>query len=302
MGVKFNTLPTDDPTIRSLQENIKAMAAAIPTSSTPVVATITKDYQVTGTEDVIHVDAQGGPVKITLKSPSSTSRPVVIKQVNLQGSKSKVNPVTIVSANGSKTIAGANSLALDDTGTGSVTLTSDDLQHWPTSGAGGNPPVPVPSPSPSTGLIYIGISPIKIVGNVISFEGSPTPPTVVPWVAPVPFGSQNTYISGSTGAEAWANEIPVDFTGAPAGITAYFWFEASDTASAGTVRIRIGATPYKDITAPVFVSVPITSATMTTYSVPVPITTPIGLNRVTLTTQSTNTNKLTVTGVNLLFR
>ena len=300
--MKFNTLPTDDPTIRSLQENIKAMAAAIPTTSTPVVATVTKDYQVTGTEDVIHVDAQGGPVKITLKSPSSTSRPVFIKQVNLQGSKSKVNPVTIVSANGKPTIAGANSLALDDTGTGSVTLTSDDLQHWPTSGAGGNPPVPVPSPTPGPGLVYIGISPIKIVGNVISFEGSPTPPTVVPWVAPVPFGSQNTYISNAVGTEAWANEILVDFSGAPAGITAYFWFEAQDTASAGTVRVRIGGATYKDITAPVAFSVAVGVPTMTGTTASFPLTSPVGLQRVTMTTQSTNTNKLTVTGVNLLFR
>ncbi len=150
--------------------------------------------------------------------------------------------------------------------------------------------------------MYIGISPIKIVGNVISFEGSPTPPTVVPWVAPVPFGSQNTYISGSTGAEGWANEIMVDFSGAPAGLTAYFWFEAFDTASAGTVRIRIGGATYKDITAPVAFSVAVGVSVMTGTTSSFPLTSPTGLQRVTLTTQSTNTNKLTVTGVNLLFR
>jgi hypothetical protein len=118
----------------------------------------------------------------------------------------------------------------------------------------------------------------------------------------VPFGSQNTYISNSTGVEAWANEIMVDFSGAPAGITAYFWFESFDTASAGTVRIRIGGATYKDITAPVACSVAVGVPTMTGTTASFPLTSPTGLQRVTLTTQSTNTNKLTVTGVNLLFR
>lgn len=305
MGVAFKTVPTDDPVVRQLQENITSLANAIPTPSSPVIVSVNKDYQITGQEDVVHVNAQAGPVTITLKSPSSKLKPVTIKQVNLQGSKTTVNPVTIVSSDGSKTIAGVASLALDNTGTGSVTLTSDNSQHWPTSGAGGNPPVPVPPPSGGAVFVpYIGIDPIKVVGNVISFTGVIPPPTpaVTPWVAPVPYGNQNTFISNTTGAEAWAAECMVDFTGSNGVINAYLWLEAQDTGTSGLVRIRIGGTTYKDITAPIYSTQAISSATMTGYSNVISIPAPIGLQRVTMTLQSTNTNKLTATGVNLQFR
>ncbi len=307
MAVGFKTVPTDDPVIRQFQENVATLAASIPTSTKPVIVTVTSDYQIKGTEDVIHVNAQAGPVKVTLRSPSSTSRPVTIKQVNLQGAKTAVHPVTVVSANGQKTIAGAASLALDDTGTGSVSLTSDDLQHWPTSGAGGNPPMPVPSPTPGGGgIVYIGGDNIKIVGNVISWvppPPSPIPPSVVPWIAPVPYGNQNTFISNSVGTEAWAAECMVDFAGAPSAVTMYFWFEAQDTASNGILRIRIGGATYKDITGTQLISTAATSTTMTPGSIALPIaSSPVGQQRITLTLQSTNTNKLTATGVNLQFR
>ena len=304
MAVAFKTVPTDDPVMRQVQENVSALAKAIPTSTPPVVVTVTSDYQVKGTEDVVHVNAQAGPIKITLPSPSSGSRPVTIKQVNLQGAKTKVNQVTVVSANGSATIAGSPSLALDTTGTGSVSLTSDDLQHWPTAGAGGNPPVPVPTPGSGGAVFvpYIGIAPIKVVGNVISFISSPPTPAVVPWIAPVPFGNQNTFISNSTGTEAWACEVMVDFTGSPGNLTAYLWFEAEDTASNGVVGVRVGGSAQRAIDGALIIAAPVTSTSFVGSSVPVPIAAPSGLQRVTLTTKSTNTNKLTVTGVNLQFR
>jgi hypothetical protein len=301
--VKFKTIPTEDPTIRTLQENISALAVQLQPRG-PVVVTVSSNYKILGTEDIVHVDSQQGPVKITLPNPSSTAKPLTIKQVNLQGAKTKVNPVTIVSANGQKTIAGAASLALDDTGTGSVSLTSDDLQHWPATGAGGNPPVPPPTPgTPTGGLVYVAGFGIKIVGNVISWTGSTPPvPPVVPWVAPVPYGNQNTFISNTAGTEAWAAECMVDFTNAPASLTAYLWFEAQDTASAGIVRIRLGGTSYKDITGTQLLSVPIGTTVMTSQSISQPFADAPSLQRVTLTLQSTATNKLTATGVNLLFR
>lgn len=303
MALKFKPVPTADPVMRQVQENIAAFAESLPTSTPPVVVTVSKDYKILGTEDVVHVDAQAGPVKITLPNPSSTGKPVTIKQVNLQGAKTKVNPVTVVSANGQKTIAGAASLSLDDTGTGSVSLTSDDLQHWPATGAGGNPPVPPPTPgTPPGGLVYVAGFGIKIVGNVISWTGSVTPPpAVVPWVAPVPYGNQNTFIVNGAG-EAWAAECMVDFQGAPSSVTAYFWFEALDTASNGIIRIRIGGTAYKDITGTEIIKVGANSTVMTPGSIAIPITTPIGQNRITMTLQSTNTNKTVATGVNLQFR
>jgi len=310
-AISYRKIPLGDPKapvtaedVDRIQQRIQEMAASIPGPSSPNVVTVNGDYQVTGTEDVIHVSSQLSPVKITLLKPSSSNRPLTIKQVDVQAGKTTVNPVTVVTPDGSSTIAGKPSIALDNTGTGSVTLTSDNSQHWPTSGAGGNPPVPVPSPS-SAGAVfvpYIGIAPIKVVGNLISFIETPAPPPVTPWVAPVPIGSQNPFASGATGVEGWANECPVDFTGAPGSVTAYLWFEAEDTASNGIVRIRIGTGAYKTIADPVFVTVPVTSGTMVGISVPTLIVSPTGLNRVTLTLQSTNTNKLVATGINLLFR
>jgi hypothetical protein len=310
-AIGYRKIPLSDPNapvtadvLDRIQQRIQEMAASIPGPASPNVVTVRGDYQVTGVEDVLHVSAQLSPVKITLLTPSSSNRPITIKQVDVQAGKTKVNPVTVVTPDGSSTIAGKPSIALDDTGTGSVTLTSDDQQHWPTSGAGGNPPVPVPSPGSGGAVFvpYIGIAPIKVVGNVISFTGLPPVPPVTPWVAPVPLASPNPFASGTTGAEGWANECSVDFTGAPSTVTAYLWFEAMDSASNGIVRIRVGTGAYKTIADPVFVTVPVTSATMSSISVPTSVLAPIGQARVTLTLQSTNTNKLVATGINLLFR
>ena len=299
MGVQFKKIPTEDDEIRSLQENIAAMAAAVPSPS-PVVVTVTGDYQVLGTEDVIHVNAQAGPVKITLRAPSSTSRPVTIKQVNLQGAKTKVNPVTVQSADGSPSIAGASSLSLGVTGTGSVTLTSDNTQHWPTSGAGGNPPVPVPTPG--TSLAYIGGNQIQIVGNVINFVPGPPVPVVTPWVAPVPLGGTGPF-NTSSGNEDWLAECMVDFTGAPGGITAYWWFESQSAGGSATFGIRVGGSANRAIDGVLFAIATEPNSALTARSSAFSGPSPVGLQRVTLTGKSAGTGLAAKIGfVNLLFR
>ena len=301
MGIVFDQIPVKDPDLVRVQLAVANAFAAVPSVPAPNVVTVTADYKVKGTEDALHVDASAGPVRITMQSPSKSNRLLTIKQVNLQSPLAKVNPVTLMSADGSKTIAGQAAFAIDMSGVGSVNITADDQQHWPAVDSGGNPSV-----APAGGLVYIGIPPIYVSGNVISFKGGPTPPpappAVVPWVAPVPYGNQNTFISNSLGTEAWAAECMVDFAGAPSSVTMYFWYEAQDTASNGIVRIRIGGTSYKDITGTVAVSTLASSTTMTPGSVAIPIATPNGQNRITLTLQSTNTNKTTATGANLLFR
>lgn len=284
------TAPVTAEILDRMQQRIQEMAQSIPVPSPPNVVTVSSDYSVKGTEDVLHVNSQAGPIRVTLLQPSSSNRPITVKQVNLQSGKSKVNQVTVVTPDGSPVIAGAPSYALDTTGTGSVSFTADDQQHWPNASAGGNPPIsPTPTPVPPF------VPPVPPV---------PPPPVITPWVAPVPYGNQNTFISNNTaGAENWSAECMVDFTNAPGTVTAYLWLEGEDTGASGIVRVRIGTGGYKSIADPVFVEVNVTASTMTPLPpTSLPISPPSGQNRVTLTLQSTNTNKTTITGVNLLFR
>ena len=138
MGLPFSRLPTGDDNLDRVQQNIADLAARIPASSAPTVVTVTSNYTVAGNEDVIHVDASSGPVRIALPTPAVGQRPLTIKQTNLPGaSGAKPNAVTVVAANGAPVLAGAALVALDASGSGSVTLTSDGRQYWPTATAGG---------------------------------------------------------------------------------------------------------------------------------------------------------------------
>lgn len=146
---KFKKTQTGNPDLDRVQQRIQEFAESIPAQSGPVVVSVSSDYRLTGNEDVVHVDAQNGPVRVTLLAPSSANRPVTIKQVNPPTGNSSVNQVTVATADGSKTIAGASSYALDTTGTGSVTITADDRQHWPSTGGSASTAAP-PSSSTTT--------------------------------------------------------------------------------------------------------------------------------------------------------
>lgn len=307
-AVKFEKLPLGDLSrtvtaadLDRVQQRIVDMAALIPVPKAPNVVTVRGDYELNGTEDVVHVDAQAGPVKIALLAPSSANRPVTIKQVNLQNGKSSVNPVTIVTRDRSKTIAGAAEYTLDDSGAGSASFTADDQQHWPFAGAGGNPPAPPPG-----GLVYVGVPPIKVTGNVISYIGTPAPPPVQPvspWVAPISFGP-NLY-EDQTGAETWRAEVLVDFTGSPSTATLYWWFESLSTAGTGTFQIRIGGSVYRAIDGAVAATWSETNTTLTARSIQVPgFVPPAGVQRVTLTCKSSASGgpKAQIQGANLIIR
>lgn len=135
----FKKIETDNAELDRVQQNVAEFADSLPSPQNPLVVTISSDYTVSGFEDVIHVNAQARPVKVTLRKPSTSNRPLTIKQVNLQTGKTSVNPVTVASADGSKTIAGQSAITLGSSGTGSVSLTADNQQHWPaaTTVAGG---------------------------------------------------------------------------------------------------------------------------------------------------------------------
>lgn len=164
-----------------VQQAIVQMAATIQSPVAPNVVTVGSDYTVKGTEDVLHVTSQLSPVKITLLQPSSSNRPLTIKQVDVQGGKTQVNPVTIVTPDGSSTIAGKPSIALDSTGTGSVSISADNSQHWPSTSSGGNPPVA----PPGSGTVYVAGPGIIISGNVISAKASGSTVTSVSAIAPL---------------------------------------------------------------------------------------------------------------------
>lgn len=274
-----------------IQQRIQEMAQSIPVPSPPSVVSVNSDYTVNGTEDVLHVDAQDAPVKITLLHPSSAIRPLVIKQVNLQNGKSKVNQVTVSSPDGSKTIAGAASYVLDLSGTGSVGLSSDGQQHWPSAGAGGNPPIsPTPAPVPP----FVPPAP----------PAPPPPAPITPWIAPVPYGTTSTYTSNTLGTETWGAECMVDFTQAPSALTAWLWLESFDSGGNGTIVIRVGGSAAKALDGVIVASLNETSTTNKARSIAVAFATPAGAQplRVTLSVQSTVGQKCTASGVNLQFR
>lgn len=290
MGLPFEQLQTGDANLDRIQRNVAALAALIPVPKPPNVVTVRGDYKVTGLEDVIHVDAQAGPVRITLQQPSSANRPLAIKQVNLQTGKSQVNQVTVMSPDGRPTIAGAAAFRLDTSGTGSVALSADDQQHWPAASAGGNPSVsPTPTPVPPF------VPPTPPTPPV-------PPPTITPWIAPVPFGTNQTYQSNTLGTETWGAECMVDFTQAPGTLTAWWWFESEDSGSNGTINIRIGGSANKALDGAIVATLNETSASIAPHSLQVPFATPNGLLRVTLSTQSAAGQKCTASGVNLQFR
>jgi hypothetical protein len=174
----FKRIPTGNEDLDRVQQNVEQAFAGIPAPVAPNVVTVTSDYQVNGSEDVIHVNSQSGPVRVTLQRPSSANRPLVIKQTNTPTAKGKVNPVTVATADGSKTIAGLSTIALDPSGTGSVSITADSSQHWPSTG-GSAPVAPTPAnPSGSPGgggggtTRYTGLAPILVSGTVISVQSA----------------------------------------------------------------------------------------------------------------------------------
>lgn len=285
----FTRVPTGDAGIDRNLLLLEQAFAAIPVPKPPNVVTVRGDYKVTGLEDVLHVDAQAGPVRITLLQPSSANRPLSIKQVNLQTGKSRVNQVTVVNPDGASRIAGAPSFDLDLTGTGSVAFTADNEQHWPSASAGGNPPIsPTPTPVPP----FVPPTPPPPV----------PPPAITPWIAPVPYGTDNTFISNTLGTETWGAECMVDFTQAPGTLTAWWWFESQDSGSNGTINIRIGGSANKALDGVVVATLNETSTSIAPHSLATPFATPSGLLRVTLSTQSAAGQKCTASGVNLQFR
>lgn len=286
----FTRVPTGDAKIDRNLQLLEQAFAAIPAPRPPNVVTVRGDYKVTGLEDVLHVDAQAGPVRITLQQPSSANRPLSIKQVNLQTGKSKVNQVTVMSPDGQPTIAGAASFKLDTSGTGSVAFSADDQQHWPAAAAGGNPPIS-PTPAPVTPFV----PPAPPVPPI-------PPPAITPWVAPVPFGTNQTYQSNTLGTETWGAECMVDFTQAPGTLTAWWWFESQDSGGNGTVNIRIGGSANKALDGAIVATFNETSTSIVPHSLQPTFATPSGLQRVTLSTHSAVGQKCTASGVNLQFR
>ena len=280
MKANFTYVRVGDPNVDlAMQQVSQAFARLDQSSGLNVVQVNQSTYAAVGNEDEIVVNRT---CKVTLPTPTIGWEVTIV-----QGQQAKSVTITTVSPN----------VLLDGDSPGTVTLSSpfstaqiatDGTSYYTIGGSAAAPPIPPIPPFPP--LPPIPPSP------------TPTPPSVTPWVAPVPYGGQNTYTSNTAGTEAWAAECIVDFTTAPPHVTAYLWFEGEDTGSNGTVRVRIGGSAYKNITASPGITVTVPNSTMTSQVVAVPMTVALGPQRVTLTTQSTSGQKLTITGVNLLFR
>lgn len=162
----FVKIPGLSPDLDRVQANVQAALAAIPTPAGFNAVSVSKDYKATGAEGVLHVDASRGNVRITLPPTSAGNPPLTIQQVNKSGT---FGTVTIVAAKAAKSISGANSIALDASGTGSVTLTCDGVSWWPSSGGA---LVPQPTPNqpipPQTGAGVLTTKPPLLGGGPMS--------------------------------------------------------------------------------------------------------------------------------------
>lgn len=193
--------------------------------------TVAKDYGARGDEGVIHVDSSAGPVRITLPKPSATMPPLVVKQVNFSKSpRATFGPVTVVAAAAAKTIAGQSSYALDLSGTGAVTFTSDGQQHWPGSAAGGNPPVNPAPPAPPP-FVPPPRPPVP-----------PVPPPAATATATFSYGDDG--IEDSSGAEWCALPLQRSMNLDPfaGSITFALTGNALSQSGTATFRVRVGGT------------------------------------------------------------
>lgn len=213
------------------QAVFEALTAISPPAGFQAV-TVAKDYAARGDEGVIHVDASGGPVRVTLPAPAATMPPLLVKQVNFSKSpRATFGLVTVVAAGAAKAIAGASSYLLDASGTGSVTFTSDGQQHWPGSAAGGNPPVnPAPPPPPP----FVPPPP----------PAPPAPPPFVPPNLPGMFSYGDSGIDDSSGLEVILLPLQRTINLDPYGGSIVFSLTGNALSQSGTsiFRVRAGGT------------------------------------------------------------
>lgn len=225
-----------DRNFRELAQLLNSIQQAAPYQA----AVVTRDYQATGFEGTIHVDASRGPVRVTLPKPSVFMPPLIVRQVNLTG---KHGGVTIAATGAKKTIAGASTYALDDTGTGSATFTSDGVQHWPGATAGGNPP------SPSSALQ----GPPGPAGRD-GKDGAPGAPGSPVRGFPLVGGGNAPSRHDASGAEVLSYGWAVPFSRMPVGIvTVILCFYASSALGAATFKARLSGT-YRGVDGTVLTS------------------------------------------------
>ena len=253
----------------------EALTAIAPPPAFQAV-TVAKDYAARGDEGVIHVDSSAGPVRITLPAPAATMPPLVVKQVNANKSpRATFGPVTVVAANAARTIAGASSYPLDTSGTGSVTFTSDGMQHWPGSAAGGNPPV---NPAPPAPPPFVPPAP----------PAPPAPPPVVLPNLPGQFSYGNDGIDDSSGFEVISLPLQRTINLNPYGGSIVWTLTGNAKSQSGSAifNVRVGGTDGGVDGQIVATLTAVSSSASIVTSVPVFFSNPRGNQFVKITVQS----------------
>ena len=140
--------------------------------------------------------------------------------------------VTVVAADAAKTIAGASAYALDTSGTGSVTFTSDGQQHWPGSSASGNPPV---NPAPASR---------RLRSCPRCRPAPPAPPPVVLPNLPGTFSYGNDSLDDATGTEVISLSLQRAINLDPFGGSIVFTLTGNASSQSGTAlfNVRVGGT------------------------------------------------------------
>jgi hypothetical protein len=235
------------------------------------------NYQATGLEDLIVVNR---PCTIVLPTPTVGW---FVRVVMVSKGVVLITPAS-------------PTVALDGSTPGSIDLArpyetaeiaSDGTAYYTVGGSAAAPVIPPIPPFP----------PVVPPGPV-----PPPATTVTPWFAPVAWSGTGPYNS-SSGAETWAAESIVDFTQAPSLLTAWWWFESLSASGTATFRIRIGGTSQGALNGAVFAVFTETSSTLVPHTGQATGVAPAGMQRVTLSIQSSAATVDAKIGyINLQFR
>lgn len=217
------------------------------------------DFRAVGNEALIVVSV---PARVLLPTPT---KPWDVTVVQTCKGTVTIQPSSPTVALDGKT---PGSVALDEPFQ-SARIVTDGKAYYLVGGSASAPPVPPIPPFPPGP----------------PFPPPPLPPpAVIPWVAPLNFGS--TLVGDTSGAETWQAEFVVNFTGAPSVPTLYWWFQALSSAGTGVFNVRVGGSAYKALDGAIVATWSETSPTFAERNVTAAVFAPSGNQRVTLTAQA----------------
>lgn len=279
MKSNFTYDQTGEPKVDRALARVATAFAAVdkPTQLVVVQVNAGGDYHAVGNEDLFVVSRTA---RIILPTPAGVPWRFSVKQTD-------DGTVTILPASPSITVDGtAPGKVVLDLADASASLATDGKVYYVIGGSASAPPLPPIPPFPPI------VPPVP----------PGPPPAVNPWFAPIAFSGTGPY-NDSSGSETWKAESMIDFTGAPAQLSAYWAFESQSAGGNGLYVLRVGGSAFQALDGIVIASFIDPFIGLTPHSVIQPWFPPTGLQRVTLSMKSASSGQDAKIGYfNVLFR